>query len=223
MAGKAILAVPAFLVAIVGVAIALTAQKAGLWMAAIAIVAIFLMGLIADKMAKARLPAHPKTAVILFTIWGLCPGIAAATFIAITIFLNSAFSPDALGAEGLDKEMVTTTLTAISALLTALCIKMMDDADENVIGEHVRRAFFERFRDSLDADIPEGAYPVILGSSPVADFVFATPIDDGEGWGGHARWLRATRIAAAMANPAEAQRVAEYWCSKNKPPPAPHS
>jgi hypothetical protein len=219
MPTNVILAVPAFLVAILGVAIALAAQKAGLGIALITITGIFAIGLVADRMANAQLPARPKTAILLFTIWGLCPGIAAATFIAVTIFLNSAFSPDELGAKGLDKQMVTTTLTAISALLTALCIKMMDDADEKVIGEHVRRAFFNRFRDSEDAEVPHDVYPVILGKSPVADLVFANSIGDDEGWGSQARWMRAKRIAAAMGDPDEVKRVADYWSAKDPPPP----
>jgi hypothetical protein len=214
MPARLLLAGPAFFVAILGVALALAARSLGLVAALAVILAALVGGWIADIGAKRSLPARPRTAIVLFTLWSICPGIMAATFIAILIYLNATLDPVDIGMTGLDKEMLKTSVAAVSALLTALFIKFMDDADEKLIGEHVRNAFYASFRDSNDSDIPAGAYPVILGQSPLEAPVFDTDYKELPGWSASARWARAKAVAAGMKDVAERERVAAFRNSR---------
>jgi len=158
----------------------------------------------------------------MFTVWSICPAIAAAMAIALIIYLNAKFDAESTGATGSDKEMLKTTVAAITALLTASFIKLLDDADEGVVGERVKLAFYAKFKDTQD-QLPEGVYPVIVGKSKVEAWVFGDPVGGINGWGWRARWKRAKEIATAMSDAEEMERVTAFWKARTPAPnpPAP--
>ena len=158
----------------------------------------------------------------MFTVWSVCPGIAAAMAIALIIYLNANFDADSIGATGLDKEMLKTTVAAFTALLTASFIKLLDDADEVVVGERVKNAFYAKFKDTQDSP-PRGVYPVVVSQSKVEAWVFRDQVGDIEGWGWQARWKRAKEIAVAMNDAEEMALVAAYWKSQSPAPNPPAS
>ena len=209
MSGRLVLALPALMVTILGLALAVAARWIGWVEMAIAMAAIFAVGLAADQAGRRLLPARPRAAVVAFTVWGLSPGIAAAGAIAITLYFNAVFDPAATGAAGVDAEMTKTFVGALSAFLAATFIKVMDDADEAVIGRHVQDAFFARFV-STRREVGPDCYPVTPGQSLVEPWVFDDPVDGIEGWGWRARWARAGKVAEAMKAPEEAARVTAY-------------
>ncbi|HBI18254.1 MAG TPA: hypothetical protein DDY79_02795 [Brevundimonas sp.] len=217
MSGRLILALPAFLIAIMGVALALAIRAVGWPCAAGIAAAIWGLGWAAAQVAKRCLPQRPRWAIAAITVWTLCPGIAAAAAIAIIVHMNAVFDPDAIGMPALDKEMTRTFFGAIAALFTAMFIKLMDDADEEVVGKRVQSVFHETFIDS-QKQVPTAAYPVILGHSPVEKWVFEDALEGVEGWGWRARWRRAGEIATAMADPEEQERVRSYRQSKPTAP-----
>jgi hypothetical protein len=209
------LALPAYLVAILGVVLVLAYQAAGLLTVAIIATGLFAIGWVAGFAAENwLLPKRPVWAVRLFNIWMLCPSIAGAGAVAILIYLSATLDPDTTGATGLDKEAVKTALAAIGAFLAAIFIKMMDEADEKVIGERVRLAFEAKYQKSDKQDFPKKAYPIVLGESDVEKWVYNAAVEGVEGWGYKARRKRAKQIAAAMVEPAEEDRVKEWRRSK---------
>lgn len=213
MSGRLILALPAFLIAIVGLALAVAWRTDGWILVTVLLAAMLVVAVIADRVGRGFLPYSPRRAVLAFTLWSLAPGILAAICVAGLIHFNASFDPDVIQTAGVDKELVKTFVGAVSALATAVFIKLMDDADESVIGKHVQEAFFAKFRSAKNKDVPKSCYPVVVGESTVERWVFAARVDSLPGWGWRARWRRAAGIHQAIKDAGEKARVAAYWAS----------
>jgi len=130
------------------------------------------------------LPRHPTVAVWCIELWILLPGAAAAAAAAAIVIIAVALSvPDSAPVQ--QKQVFSAYSVALTALVTTLFLKAFENADSDVIGEHVRSIF-------------EGKYktpgPHFASESEGEQWVYNATMGGLDGWSVEARHKRAGEI-----------------------------
>ena len=137
------------------------------------------------RAGKARTKTDPQSAVRLMSVrlalGLLLAGGASALIIAISVWLGA---PEKASAQ--TKELLTASVAALTALITAIFIKDAETADEAWVAKPVADAFQEAFKGEFD------------GGSRGQLAVFGGNFEGHDGWGYEARRARARAIAEAI-------------------------
>jgi hypothetical protein len=198
-----LLAFPAFVIAVFGVALAIIWFSLGWTQAASIAVAIALFGWVIDYVARHLvIMRHPSIAVWMMELWVLCPGAFAAIAAALLIVLNVHLKPETgSGLTGEQKELLSAVLTALTALITASFIKAADDADTNWIAPHVQKAFYNKFKPIVVGE-PQERFTRYFrpNHSELERWVYRGTYGGAASWNFSDRHLRARGISRAMKN-----------------------
>jgi hypothetical protein len=196
-----LLAFPAFVIAAVGVALAVLTFTIG-WQTAVGIgVGVALAGAAADTVGrKCLLPRRPVVGVWLMEAWILLPGAIAALATALLIHLNVRLKPgDESGLSHEDKQILSACLTAITAFVTATFIKAADDTETNWVAPHIRDAFYAKYQQPpVTGSRDPSVFYFKLGDSEVEKWVHRDTYGGVKGWGWKARHRRAKGVADAL-------------------------
>jgi hypothetical protein len=173
----------------------------GRWeLAALATVAIVLIGVGCDIGARAAITKSPLVAIYLFQGWLLIPlavaVLASAAIIVLVIKTtlpkeNAAGEPTSTETE----KLVGAVSTGITTFLTAAFVSWVGDGKDSKLADHIQACFEGRFTDQ--ATEKPGAW-VIKDNSPAMQWVFAGACQGIEGWGWKARAKRARGVKEAL-------------------------
>lgn len=200
---KLLLAFPAFVIAVMGIALAMIWFVVGWERVLLTAVVIAIVGWLIDLLARKFVIAnYPVLAVWMMEFWVLCPGAVAAVAAALLIILNVSLKPgEAAGMPAEQKELLSAVLTALTGLLTAAFIKSADDADSNWIAPHVRDSFYAKYK-PIQLDVPAEwlTHYFKPNQSEIERWVYRESYGGAHNWNFRDRHRRSAAIARALRN-----------------------
>ena len=196
-AGKAYSAVLYALFSIAGAGVAYLYFHGSVALGLVSVVTAIAVGVVVGNVVAQRaLPDHPVTAMVLLEFWVLAPGgfatLAAALVIVVSVSLNAPAS-----ASVQDSKMLAALAGGLTALITAIFLKVFEDADDDVVGSRVK-GVFERHYKRYEEGVPQtpGVARFTAGTAG-ENFVYsAVQIP---GWSFTQRYKRARGIASRLA------------------------
>jgi hypothetical protein len=192
-------AVPAFLVALAGLALAWLWLWIGLVSALMLAFFFVALGFIVDAIGRKHLlPREPVRGTRAMEFWALCPGALAALGVASIIVANARYKPVDASLPQETKELISALLTAIAALLGAGLVKAAESADKNWMAPHVKHAFEQRFKQIGQSQDTDTNFVAVEPKSELACWVFYEVCHGVSGWEFQSRHQRARGIEKAL-------------------------
>jgi hypothetical protein len=169
-------------------------QEGVIGIASVVVVAI--LGYVSALIGQRQLPKNPVVATRFLELAVLTPGSLAIFAAAIVVVVSVYFSSPSTAP--VDQQKVLGSVSgALAAALTAIYLKVFEDADDKIIGAKVQREFQAHYKRGV-GPAPAGiAY--FPADSDGEHWVYSDAFQGVDGWGLGARHTRARKIAAELA------------------------
>ena len=191
-------ALPALIVASAGVGLAWLWYNLAWWSPIPILIAALAVGLLVDGVARRTLlPEQPVAAAWLMESWLLVPCCLGSLVAGLMILAAVSFEP-AKDASAEASKMLAAALGGLSAFAAATVLKAFDDADEGLVGTHVRGAFLDAYPREEPGKPRHGhTHPFAAGSEGEL-WVQSFDVGGISGWGRAARLARARGVQQAI-------------------------